>query len=192
MGGTSKFYTEATVYVSGEFLDLNISDNNILLSNGIIKFPITPEDVTINVYEKIKYVYFNFKIPLNVSTSSEYFLVFESKKGSFKSITPIDIKAENKPVVHSFSQEVYSYNDILEIRGENLYPEIGIPYKGSIYLFTNLYDIATVNEDKSVLKVKIKNISFYAQHVNLPPRSQDIIIYGPERRVSKTVSTLFY
>ncbi|RXG28347.1 DUF5018 domain-containing protein [Leeuwenhoekiella marinoflava] len=192
LGGFSKFYVGATVYVYGKYINPEIEGSEIYLSDGVNTYPVEAKEIYSSFYENINYTSFNFQIPWNLPYNTNYQFIYKNDKGTFISESQLDIMMENAPKFTSSNQNQYSYLDVIEITGENLYPQIAIPSNGNIFLITEYYYDIRVNDEKTLLELTLDYYNLFPRYYGQGVQTKAITLFGPNSRVGESFELEFY
>ena len=101
LGGFSKYYVGATVYVYGKYINPEIEGAEIYLSDGVNNYPIEAKEIYSSFYENINYTSFNFQIPWDLPSNTNYQFIYKNDKGTFISEGQLDIMMEDAPKFNS-------------------------------------------------------------------------------------------
>ena len=192
LGGFSKYYVGATVYVYGKYINPEIEGAEIYLSDGVNNYPIEAKEIYSSFYENINYTSFNFQIPWDLPSNTNYQFIYKNDKGTFISEGQLDIMMEDAPKFNSSNQDQYSYLDELKITGENLYPQIAIPSNGNIFLITEYYYDIRVNNDKTLLELTLDYYNLFPRYYGQGVQTKAITLFGPNSRLGESFELEFY
>ena len=192
LGGFNKYYVGATVYVYGKYINPEIEGAEIYLSDGVNNYPIEAKEIYSSFYENINYTSFNFQIPWDLPSNTNYQFIYKNDKGTFISEGQLDIMMEDAPKFNSSNQDQYSYLDELKITGENLYPQIAIPSNGNIFLITEYYYDIRVNNDKTLLELTLDYYNLFPRYYGQGVQTKAITLFGPNSRLGESFELEFY
>lgn len=184
-------YVGADLSIYGNFLDPNIPNAKLYLTDGTNNYPLPI--IKSSSYNNGDYlVQYNLttKIPKNIPTYAKYKIVYENMDSKTESETFIDILAENAPNPISINKSLYNFNDILIINGDNLKETISIPSNGSFYLIQNPYYDINLNSNKSELRVTLNQFQLFPAYYGLPEEEKIISILDNNRRVGATIKAV--
>lgn len=187
------FYTGAEIYANGYYLNPNSSGAKLYLTDGTNDYPLEILDYTSFSTDPFYIEYsLHSQIPENIPTYANYKLVFETTDTKSESGSYIDVLAENAPNPISLNQDLYQWNDVLIIYGENLPDTISIPSNGSNYIIRNSngYDL-TVNPDRTQLSVTLEYYGLFPSYYGRDPEQKTITMLGPNNRAGKSIIANF-
>lgn len=190
------YYANAEVITEGSGIDITIPNSSLVLENGINSYDLTPYDYSSTTYTNgMSYNGFKFKFPPNVQTATDYKLKFKiGDEVKTESAFEIDVLADDIPLPISFDQDIYHWNDVLVLTGENLNGVISIPSNGSLYMIWNTYNYdIEVNSDRTELTLTLDNYRLFPSYYGRPQEEKTITLYGPNplRRLGPTINTVF-
>ncbi len=190
------FYANAEGIISGSGIDITIPNSSLVLENGINSYSLVPTGYSSSTYTNgMPFSGFKFTFPPNVQTATDYKLKFKiGDETKTESAFEVDVLAEDMPLPISFNQDIYHWNDILVLTGENLNGVISIPSDGSTYMIWNTYNYdIEVNPDRTELTLTLDNHRLFPSYYGRPQEEKTITLYGPNptRRLGPTIKTAF-
>lgn len=189
---TQSYYTRASFYISGSFLNPNLSGAELYLFDGTNEYPlpiVRSENYDSNEYTTIYNLF--TQIPENIPTSNNYKIAFRTDNSVTESEFLIDIVAENAPKFSSLNQTSYSFNDVLVINGENLTDTIIIPSNGSHFIINSSNYDYILNDDKTQISLILDYYYLFPAYFGDPPSEKTITFRGPDGRIGESFTTIF-
>lgn len=147
-----KYYSNATPYVSGSYLDLTLPNSKIVLENGTNSYVLnyTNYESSLNA-SGVTLTNFQIEFPANIVTANDYTLKYMvGNEVKSQSLFDIDVLAENLPDIVSANQTIYSFYDTLILYGTSLVEGLRMATSnGSIYQYNQSF--MTLNADDTTL-----------------------------------------
>lgn len=192
--GFKSFYSNAIAGANGPGIDLSIPNSSVILENSQNSYTLEILNSSTSTYSNGMPVGgFSFYFPENIETATDYRLKFLID-GEVKTEAnyELDVLAENVPVPISLNQDLYVWNDVLTLTGENLPDTISIPSNGSLFIIknSNSYDLE-VNDERTELTLTLDYYGLFPSYYARPQEEKTITLYGPGLRVGTTIQAVF-
>jgi hypothetical protein len=186
------YFSGASFTIIGENLYTDFG-YKLFLSNGTVDIELNIQSSSLRQADTNVYNY-NIKIPEN-TTTSVYKLYYQRNNKIIEYSQNFDIN-ENSPIISSTNQNVYNYNDIMIINGENLTKAIAIPSNGSQYLISTTNSTSTsynytLSADKKQIQLKLDNFQLFPSYYGNAPEVKYILLVGENRRIGPIINVTF-